>query len=572
MGATIHSLFAHAAPELGPAPPIAHEALRCELRDGCVKILDDLARQMLDNADDALFRISESAATDAERRQLFDAMRVLRLERTAFTERFSQAIVASFEPAAAAESGAVDYAALAIQPTEELEERIAVGNLAARIEGLFATAILDLDRRLDAARAQAAAIPPKALKAASICAAFGSAVTVLRADFEVKLIVYKLFERVLCRDYQGLLASSLDVLERHGFDARSTTQPARVASVRLPPAAPTSAPLPWFDALLAGPALPPNTRQLFERLKLRLAQSEGPPAVDGHPMQPALAELIELATSVAPDSTAATRFDVLLESALAISAATAQGRPGPSLEGLVASLREQLREQRQTLLRQVRGEVARELELRLAGRELSPPMLILLRSGIAPLLALRLLKGGRDSPDFRDADALLDRLLGSLDIPQPPREQDQRLRALLLVDLRKALTGIGMSEARAGLLIDSLIASWAQGDQPAVSAARDTVAQPAAAALHAAAPALLSRILLPETWFRVFDPGQQQTRWLKLAHHYAAEDRVSFTGFDETTHLSLRASRLGSDLVDGRSEPVNPSPDARNALELLRQR
>ena len=77
-------------------------------------------------------------------------------------------------------------------------------------------------------------------------------------------------------------------------------------------------------------------------------------------------------------------------------------------------------------------------------------------------------------------------------------------------------------------------------------------------------------MLLPDTWFRVFDAARNQTRWLKVGSYYPAEDLVRFTGIDDSTQLSLRASRLGHDLVDGRSEPINPSPDTRSALDALR--
>jgi hypothetical protein len=82
---------------------------------------------------------------------------------------------------------------------------------------------------------------------------------------------------------------------------------------------------------------------------------------------------------------------------------------------------------------------------------------------------------------------------------------------------------------------------------------------------------LLSRILAPESWFRVFDPDRNLTRWLKLASFYVNQDSVSFSGFDEGIKLNLRATRFANDLVEGRSEPINPDARAREALEQLRR-
>ena len=588
MGATVHSLFVPAAPEVRTlAAATAHDALRVALRDGCVEILDDLARQMLDSADDALFKMSETAGSDSERRQFFDTMRVLRLERAGFSEHFSRAIGATFDAAAPDAPGGFDLSELSIQPTEELEERIAVGNLAARIDGQFGAALLDLRRRLDAARERGAAIPATALTPAGICTAFGTAMAALRAEFDIKLIVYKLFERVLCRDFERLLRHGVETLEQHGYSLGapvSRSAPLRQGSSPSPALQANGGPQPAFEAAPVAAAMPDSTRNLFNLLLARLSTN---PQIAAAPMvqqaqqtlPPAMAELVAMAEELGGNQNAVARFDSVLESALAMTVHGSVAGNSNALQNVIESLREQLREQRQLLLRQIRGEVSRELDLRIVARELPPPLLTLLRSGIGPLMAMRLLNGGRDSTGFRDADSLLDRLLDSLDTPHPPTEQDQRARAVLLTDLRRALLSVGMSDARAGLLIDGLIASWAQCDARLPEAPAPVLPKPAPiiaaapasdAPLHATSPALLARVLLPDTWFRVFDAARNQTRWLKVASYYAAEDLVRFTGIDDSTQLSLRASRLGSDLVDGRSEPISPSPDARAALDLLR--
>ncbi len=602
MAATVHSLFAPAAPaaalEAAPAHATtpasttvpADDELSRALCADCVEILDDLARQMLDSADDALFKMSETAASDLERRQFIDTMRVLRLDRAGFSEQFSAAIAAQFSPAVPTTGSSADPLELRIQPTEELEERIAIGNLVSRIEGQFGAPLQDLRRRLDAARARGVRLPDTALTPGGICAAFAAAMAALRAGFEIKLIVYKLFERVLCRDFDRLLQRAIETLEQHGYSARAAAlamprigapgRPVFAGSAASGPATIAAGSLPWPAAA----ALPDRTQELLAALLARWAAGTTPaiaplaaPPSSSPPLPPAIAELIALSGEFGGDRQAVGHLDAALQSVLASSHPNVD-----ALHEVVASLRAQLREQRRLLLRQVRGEVARELELRIVARDLPAPLLSLLRSGIGPLLALRLLNGGRDSDGFRAADRLLDRVLDSLDIAQPPREEDQQARAALLVDLRLALLGVGMSSARAGLLIDGLLASWAQRDAPPASApgpganaAAPLVVPPPAASdgpLHAAPPALLARVLLPDTWFRVFDAARNQTRWLKVGSYYPAEDLVRFTGIDDSTQLSLRASRLGHDLVDGRSEPINPSPDTRSALDALRAR
>ena len=82
---------------------------------------------------------------------------------------------------------------------------------------------------------------------------------------------------------------------------------------------------------------------------------------------------------------------------------------------------------------------------------------------------------------------------------------------------------------------------------------------------------LLHRVLTPESWFRVFDAEHNQTRWLKLNSFYPDQDSVTFTGFDESLKLSIRANRFAEHLASGQSEPINPDDSAKEALELLRR-
>lgn len=580
MAATVHPLFVPAAPDAAAAASAGAADLCRALSSGCVTVLDDLARQMLDSADDALFRMSETAASDVERRQFIDTMRVLRLDRAGFSSAFSQAVAAGFVTATTGTTTGDEPDELRLQPTEELEERIAVGNLAARLEGQFGPALQALRSRLDAARADGIRIPDAALTPAGIGAAFATAMAALRAGFEIRLIVCKLFERVLCRDFQQLIAQALDTLDRHGYRAGIVAPaPGRGGALPVMPGLP---PQPAAAAAWpAMPLLPDSSQARINALLAQLAAVMLPPAggtalpAAQAPLPTLLAELLASTEAARFDPQRANHLDGLLEAALAGHAADAGTA---ALQQVIAALRSELREQRRLLLRQVRNEVARELEQRIAGRALPPPLLVLLRSGIGPLLALRLLHDGRDSDRFRAADGLLDRVFDSLSAPHPPGEQDQQRRRTLLAELREALLGTGMSAARAGQLIDGLPASWAQCDaQPAAAARSAPAPAPTTAAapdlpprLPVPAPALLARVLIPDTWFRVFDGDRQQTRWLKLASHYPAEDLVRFIGIDDRTQLSLRASRLATDLLDGRSEPVNPSPDSLAALEAMR--
>jgi len=345
-----------------------------------------------------------------------------------------------------------------------------------------------------------------------------------------------------------------------------------------------------------------------------------------------------------------TRFRALLDSALAAPPPATHDTAGASLEleRFVQQLRDEARNRRTALLSHVRRQVAQELDLRTIGRELPQPVTTLMRSGLGPVMAMRMLNGGRASPGFRDTEVLLDRVLGSLDLVPPPTEEDLLSRARLVRDLSSAMQDIGMTDTRIAPMVLGLREVWAMLDRPKATA-RDGVAPstehddrpqesarvvpfkpvasdavvaarvgdpplaeilapielpepmaatatdrvpsapseaveavtapavPVAPALDATvepsvsrlpsvnATELLGRILQPESWFRVFDAAQNQTRWLKLASFHAQQGSVTFAGFDEASRIGLRAARLIDDLVSGQSEPINPTPPARGA-------
>ena len=54
--------------------------------------LSGLLGQMFDSADDTLFRLAESAETNEEQTQYFDAMRLLRMERKNISQKFAEAL------------------------------------------------------------------------------------------------------------------------------------------------------------------------------------------------------------------------------------------------------------------------------------------------------------------------------------------------------------------------------------------------------------------------------------------------------------------------------------------------
>ena len=712
MTATVHPLFSGSPQGRGEqtAAPVPSHPLVAELREAALAVLNELVRRMFDNADDVLFEMGEKSSTDDERRRYFDTMRVLRLDRGKVGIAFADDLTRGFAPVVAARNTKFEFDidSLSIQPTEELEEKIAITNMAAKAEGLYKTPIWELERHLDfAVRELGVPVSPLALGPGRICDAFGKATGVLDTEFQIKLVIYKLFDRVVVNELGEVYNAALAVLERHGISPsrRRAEAPAPLPeeeAEQLPPSgfspqgAPGAAPHyrqggaqaygqgyaqaqellrryaldqasvqrssnpvgaelagllqtliasaaspavqastqrlslagRMFDDLMAEPMLPEPMRPAIEKLRYpvyKTALSDPSFFADqAHPLRKLLSDMVELAVSSQTSDAAQAQLRETMRMAAALQTGpalvadalnSAQPVPEGEVEGFLTQMREQTRARREALLVRVRRQVAQELEVQTLGRQVPDPVMSLLRGGVGPLMAVRLLKNGRGSGPYQEAQSLMEGVLKSLEFIPPASPEVLETREQLLSKIVTALADVGMAEDKVESLLNGLqevyklldSAEAAPGaavaaqterltereehllmsaiDQQARDKAREDEAAKAAEALAAAAAAaadvtdtpaasvmdLLRRVLSPESWFRVYDAEHNQTRWLKLNSFYPDQDSVTFTGFDESLKLSIRAHRFAAHLASGQSEPINPDDSAKEALEQLRQ-
>ena len=699
MTATVHPLFSGSPQKSGEqtAVPVPSHPIVLELREAALGVLDELVRRMFDSADDSLFEMGEKSANDEERRRYFDTMRVLRLDRGKVGVAFADDLTRGFAPVAAKRNAKLEFDldSLSIQPTEELEEKIAITNMAAKAEGLYKTPIWELERHLEtAAREFGVPVSPLALSPDRICDAFGKATAVLDAEFQIKLVIYKLFDRVVINELGKLYSISLELLERHGISPRrrpAAPQPVDdeealgvPAFSGLPPGSvpqhpqggaagygqgyaqaqellrrysldqaslqragnPMGAELAgllqtlisgaaspavqastqrlslagrMFDDLMAEPMLPEPLRPAIEKLRYPVYKTalSDPSffANQGHPLRKLLAELVDLAVAAQGSDSAQAQLRETMRSASAYQGGpalapemlnAAQPVPEGEVETFLNQMREQTRARREALLVRVRRQVAQELEVQTLGRQVPDPVMSLLRGGVGPLMAVRLLKNGRGSAPYHEAQGLMEGVLKSLEFMPPPSPQVLETREQLLSKIVTALADVGMAEDKVESLLNGLQEVYRlldSADQaPAAnvgaqterltereehllmsdisqqrSEARAEEAKPAPAEPAAVASGqstvmdLLRSVLTPESWFRVFDAEHNQTRWLKLNSFYPEQDSVTFTGFDESLKLSIRAHRFAEHLASGQSEPINPDDPAKEALEQLRQ-
>ena len=707
MTATVHPLFSGSPQGRGEqaAAPVPSHPLVAELREVALAALDELIRRMFDSADDVLFEMGEKSSTDEERRRYFDTMRVLRLDRGKVGIAFADDLTRGFAPVVATRNSKYEFDldSLSIQPTEELEEKIAVTNMAAKAEGLYKTPIWELERHLDfAARELGVPVSPLALGPGRICEAFGKATAVLDTEFQVKLVIYKLFDRVVINELDKVYNVALQVLERHGVSPSRRAQappPLPEEEGELPPPGippqggagqygpggnqfhgqqgyaqaqdllrrygldqasvqrasnPMGAELAgllqtliagasspavqastqrlslagrMFDELMAEPMLPEPLRPAIEKLRYPVYKTalSDPSffANQAHPLRKLLSDMVELAVSAQTSDLAQTQLREAMRTASALQTGpalvadalnSAQPVPEGEVEGFLTQMREQTRARREALLVRVRRQVAQELEVQTLGRRVPDPVMDLLRGGVGPLMAVRLLKNGRASGPYQEAQSMMEGVLKSLEFIPPASPEVLETREQLLSKIVTALADIGMTEDKVESLLNGLQEVYKLLDSAEAApgaavgaqterltereehllmsdidqqAAREKAREeqrasqaaapppPAAASGADAASAtvmdLLRRLLAPESWFRVYDAEHNQTRWLKLNSFYPDQDSVTFTGFDESLKLSIRAHRFAEHLASGQSEPINPDDSAREALEQLRR-
>jgi hypothetical protein len=227
MSATVHRLF----PGLGNKPqasasssglsgPMAPNPLVDALRAATTPIFLKQLRALFEGADDALFGMSQRAAAAEEHRSSFDIMRMLRLERRRIETDFGRCIGESFRAAADATLDEFDLDRLSIAPTEELEERIAVGNLITKAETEHQALLKDVSARIvHMIRDLGIPVSRQALTPAVVCNAFKSSLATIDLPLPVRLLLYKLFDRSCMSRLAEPLRAALNVLEAHQVKA-----------------------------------------------------------------------------------------------------------------------------------------------------------------------------------------------------------------------------------------------------------------------------------------------------------------------------------------------------------------
>jgi len=195
------------------------------VRDNAISVLDTLLVEMLDAADDALFDLADKAGSDTDQSLFFNAMREIRIKRKGMEKYFTQEIRNNFHqlqvierPAKEPELQHLNVSSLSLVHEDELEENLAYDGMVGKANLHFDTDLRQIITRLDTLLANHRIdksnnpLNPKA-----ISESFRDATKSLALDIKVKLIILKLFDRMVISKLDSLYDAINKFLVKEGI-------------------------------------------------------------------------------------------------------------------------------------------------------------------------------------------------------------------------------------------------------------------------------------------------------------------------------------------------------------------
>ncbi|MGA9423218.1 MAG: DUF1631 domain-containing protein, partial [Rhodanobacteraceae bacterium] len=187
------------------------ELLR-KVRNTAQNRLSGLVSTLFENVDDALFDLAEKAESNAVQTRFFDGMREVRKKRQLVERRFHEQVVRTFAAFAVGELKPVNpeatssgNARLALVDDRELEESLAVSSMVSKTEGRLSRGLYQVNQRLavivGGTRVDNTTNP---IGPAMLCQGFRKAVSEFDLAIQVKLIIYKLFDRYVLAGLDAL--------------------------------------------------------------------------------------------------------------------------------------------------------------------------------------------------------------------------------------------------------------------------------------------------------------------------------------------------------------------------------
>ncbi|MDX1757463.1 MAG: DUF1631 domain-containing protein [Marinobacter sp.] len=221
------------------------------LRDVSGQELRNVLSNFFDSADDVLFNLSEKASSTEDQSAYFNAMRELRLQRKNMTVSILQWVSRSFnelgrfDPVPGMSSlEQVDQDSLSLMEHADLEQSVAIDNLMAKLRNHHAKSAHDLAARIrylvPSLELEDRQVP---LSPEVICSGLSEASGDLDIDIRAKLVVFKLFDKLLVNKLDGLYQAANELLIKEGV-LPQLKRPATASSSPAAAKAPVRSPVP----------------------------------------------------------------------------------------------------------------------------------------------------------------------------------------------------------------------------------------------------------------------------------------------------------------------------------------
>lgn len=176
------------------------------LRDKARQLLQGRLRELFEKADDALFELADQSTNNQEQNLYFDSMREVRLRRRAMEAAFFRRVDIGFarllDPelypeVRSKEETEVSIDDLTLVQNDELEELVATEGMVNKANEEFAEPIQHLTLRIDHLVPVKVYQKNNPLGADVICTAFTEAAKSAEIDVKAKLVLFKLFDKLL---------------------------------------------------------------------------------------------------------------------------------------------------------------------------------------------------------------------------------------------------------------------------------------------------------------------------------------------------------------------------------------
>ncbi len=239
------------APGIAPSPS---NPIVAALHEMAASVLSEQLREMFEKADDILFDSAEKARNGSEQQLYYDTMRTVRIQRakimTSFRTSLHEALLRiAQEGDDPSDTAALDATKMALMDRETVEELIAVRNMETKASALHSHELVELQRRLARlADMTEGGMSPEAMSPARIIRAFQNSIQGLSVDFPIKLVIFKLFDRLVVGRLSEVIAAANQLLARHGVEQKQ--------DVRRPAAGAGGKPSAAKPKALAAPSVP----------------------------------------------------------------------------------------------------------------------------------------------------------------------------------------------------------------------------------------------------------------------------------------------------------------------------